>query len=165
MRRRFLRHGLVASALLIAFGASAQNAPAPSQSVPAKAPAMTPALPTLAPGPAMPAATQPGTAAQPSQTTPATPPGYGGGGGGGYGGSSYGQAPGAGQSVPDARMLSRSDGASTAFRALDPMNRGYVTRADTDQISGFTGFDNADTDRDGRLTPEEFQNAWKFFAQ
>ena len=44
------------------------------------------------------------------------------------------------------------------------MNRGFVTRADTDRIDGFTGFDNADTDRDGRLTPEEFQNAWKRFA-
>jgi hypothetical protein len=33
-----------------------------------------------------------------------------------------------------------------------------------DRIDGFTGFDNADTDHDGRLTPEEFQNAWKRFA-
>ena len=69
------------------------------------------------------------------------------------------------QPVPDARTLSRSDDAATAFRALDPMNRGYVTRADTDKISGFMGFDNADIDRDGRLTLDEFYNAWKFFAQ
>jgi hypothetical protein len=59
---------------------------------------------------------------------------------------------------------SRSDSAQAAFHALDPMNRGFVTRADTDRIDGFQGFDNADTDRDGHLTPEEFQNAWKRFA-
>jgi hypothetical protein len=72
---------------------------------------------------------------------------------------------GAGQPVSDARTLSRSDDAATAFHALDPLNRGYVTRADTAKISGFMGFDNADSDRDGRLTPEEFQNAWRYFAQ
>jgi hypothetical protein len=70
-----------------------------------------------------------------------------------------------GQPVPNARALSRSDDPTTAFRALDPMNRGYVTRADTDKISGFMGFDSADIDRDGRLTPEEFQNAWRYFTQ
>ena len=59
---------------------------------------------------------------------------------------------------------SRGDTAQTAFRALDPINRGFVTRADTDRIAGFQGFDNADTDRDGRLTLEEFQNAWNRFA-
>lgn len=71
----------------------------------------------------------------------------------------------AGQQLPDARTLSRNDNATTAFRALDPMNRGYVTRADIDKIDGFTGFDNADTDRDGRLSSEEFYNAWRNFAR
>jgi Ca2+-binding EF-hand superfamily protein len=59
---------------------------------------------------------------------------------------------------------SRSDNAATAFRSLDSMNRGFVTKADTDRIPGFLGFDNADTNRDGQLNAEEFGNAWKFFS-
>lgn len=59
---------------------------------------------------------------------------------------------------------SKSDNAATAFRTLDPANRGYVTHADTDRIPGFTGFDNADIDRDGHLTAEEFAAAWKFYS-
>ena len=47
---------------------------------------------------------------------------------------------------------------------LDSSNRGFVTRADTDRVPGFMGFDNADTNRDGQLSPEEFSNAWKFFS-
>ena len=156
MRRKRLRHEVLAGALLIACGvAIAQNAPAPSQSVPATSPAMTQSLPTLVPAPEAPPV------APTTQPNPA--PSYG-----GYGptyGPSSPPMSAARQPAPDARTLSRSDDPATAFRALDPMNRGYVTRADTDKISGFMGFDSADIDRDGRLTPEEFQNAWRFFAQ
>jgi len=162
MQRHLFRRGAVIAAWTVACGgALAQVTPAPSPSVPATPPTMTPALPPLAPS-VPPATTQP---TQPP-SNPASQPGYG-----GYGGQGYAPVPtaptisGAGQPVPDARMLSRSDSAATAFRALDPMNRGYVTRADTDKISGFMGFDSADTDRDGRLTPDEFYNAWKYFAQ
>jgi Ca2+-binding EF-hand superfamily protein len=52
----------------------------------------------------------------------------------------------------------------TAFRTLDSANRGFVTRAETDRIPGFTGFDNSDIDRDGHLTAEEFATAWKFYS-
>jgi len=47
---------------------------------------------------------------------------------------------------------------------LDPTNRGYVTRAETDRIPGFTGFDNADTNRDGHLSADEFSAAWKSYG-
>ena len=59
---------------------------------------------------------------------------------------------------------SKSDNAITAFRSLDSANRGFVTRAETDRIPGFTGFDSADTDRDGHLTAEEFATAWKSYS-
>jgi hypothetical protein len=59
---------------------------------------------------------------------------------------------------------SKTDNAITAFRSLDSANRGFVTRADTDRIPGFTGFDSADVDRDGHLTAEEFASAWKFYS-
>ena len=71
---------------------------------------------------------------------------------------------GTGQSAISNRVPARGDSATDAFRALDPVNRGYVTRAETDRIDGFTGFDNADTDRDGRLTAEEFFAAWQRYS-
>jgi hypothetical protein len=60
-----------------------------------------------------------------------------------------------------ARLPARSDSAVTAFHALDPTNRGYVTRAEMSRVPGFSGFDNADTNRDGNLSAEEFAAAWK----
>jgi hypothetical protein len=62
------------------------------------------------------------------------------------------------------RVPTRADSALTAFRSLDPSNRGYVTRAEIDRIPGFTGFDNADANRDGQLSPDEFATAWKFYS-
>jgi hypothetical protein len=61
-------------------------------------------------------------------------------------------------------LPTRSDSAANAFRMLDPSNRGYITRADADRIPGFQGFDSADADRDGHLTPQEFANAWKSYS-
>jgi len=58
----------------------------------------------------------------------------------------------------------RSSTAVEAFSMLDRWQVGYVTRADTDRIPGFVGFDNADTNRDGQLTKEEFANAWKSYS-
>jgi Ca2+-binding EF-hand superfamily protein len=62
------------------------------------------------------------------------------------------------------RLPSRTDSPTNAFRMLDAANRGYVTRADVDQIPGFVGFDSADANRDGILTPEEFATAWKLYS-
>ena len=161
MQRHLFQRGAVIAVWMAACGGVlAQVTPTPSPSVPATPPTMTPALPPLATS-VPPATTQP---TQPlSNPNPASQPGYG---GQGYApGPAAPMTSGAGQPMPDPRTLSRSDSAATAFRALDPMNRGYVTRADTDKINGFMGFDSADTDRDGRLTPDEFYNAWKYFAQ
>jgi len=170
MKRHRLQHGAsVAIVMSICAGAFAQTVPAPSPSpgIPS-----TPGLPTT-PTPGMPTTPTPGLPASglpPSATQAIPPPANS--ASPGYGGQGYAPTPAptspmtaATGPVPDPRTLSRSDDPGRAFRALDPLNRGYVTRADTDKIAGFMGFDNADTDRDGRLTPGEFQNAWRYFAQ
>jgi len=61
-------------------------------------------------------------------------------------------------------MPTRSSTSSEAFTMLDRGQVGYVTRADTDRIPGFVGFDNADTNRDGQLTKEEFANASRYYT-
>ena len=48
----------------------------------------------------------------------------------------------------------------TAFEKLDAQHRGYITRSDTDRLSGYMNFDSADRDHDGRLDMDEFQRAW-----
>ena len=53
----------------------------------------------------------------------------------------------------------RTESAITAFDKLDS-GQGYVTRADTDRLSGTVNFDEADRNRDGRLDAEEFQRFW-----
>ena len=73
-----------------------------------------------------------------------------------------GAAPTAAQGQPagTARMPTKSDNAQSAFKMLDSANRGYVTREEMDRMSGFSGFDAADMNRDGRLSQEEFAKAW-----
>jgi len=58
----------------------------------------------------------------------------------------------------------RDTSARDAFGMLDRSGQGFVTRGDTNRISGFMGFDYADANRDGRLSPEEFENAWSFYS-
>lgn len=67
--------------------------------------------------------------------------------------------------TPSGTMPTRSDNAQSAFRMMDSANRGYVTRAEMDRLSGFSGFDAADTDKDGRLTSEEFSKAWATYEK
>ena len=64
----------------------------------------------------------------------------------------------AGQQGQAARM-NPNEAAETAFRTLDSANRGYITKTETDRISGFS-FDKADTNSDGRLSSDEFSKAW-----
>jgi len=58
----------------------------------------------------------------------------------------------------------RSSTAAEAFTMLDRGGVGFVTRADTDRIPGFVGFDNADTNRDGQLSKEEFATMWRAYS-
>ena len=156
---------LAGSLLLAASAAIGQGTaparPAPAPAAPTAAPGTVPATPNAVPGmtnpvPAMPA-NPPGSIAnpvppmnpQPSTAAPTLQ-------------SSQPLNPQAG--TAGMRTPSRSDSAATAFHSLDPANRGYVTKAETDQIPGFTGFDNADVNRDGHLSPEEFATAWKFYG-
>ena len=53
-----------------------------------------------------------------------------------------------------------TEGSLTAFEKLDAEHRGYVTRRDTDRLSGYIEFDSADRNHDGRLDVDEFQRAW-----
>ena len=57
------------------------------------------------------------------------------------------------------RSPSRTDSADDAYRSLDAGNRGYLQKSDVQGLSGFN-FDQADTNRDGRLTKDEFSKAW-----
>jgi len=59
-----------------------------------------------------------------------------------------------------APIPSVTEGSLTAFEKLDNQHRGYVTRGDTDRLSGTVYFDSADTNHDGRLNIDEFQRAW-----
>jgi hypothetical protein len=53
-----------------------------------------------------------------------------------------------------------TEGSLIAFEKLDADHRGYLTRADTDRLSGYVDFDAADLNHDGRLSIDEFQRAW-----
>jgi len=52
----------------------------------------------------------------------------------------------------------------TAFDKLDAQHRGYITRSDTDRLSGYINFDSADRNHDGRLDMDEFQRAWSDYG-
>jgi len=49
--------------------------------------------------------------------------------------------------------------ADDAYNTLDRNHRGYLTREDVQSIQGFS-FEAADTNKDGRLSREEFARAW-----
>ena len=75
-------------------------------------------------------------------------------------------------SIPGTRTIviepstvpSTTESSLTAFEKLDAQHRGYVTRSDTDRLSGYINFDSADRNHDGRLNVDEFQRAWSDYG-
>ena len=60
---------------------------------------------------------------------------------------------------------SKSEMSDSAFKKLDASNKGYVTKDDAKALSGFdSSFQAADADHDGKLTANEFKNAWTSFT-
>jgi Ca2+-binding EF-hand superfamily protein len=60
---------------------------------------------------------------------------------------------------------SKAETADSAFKKLDPAGRGYVSRQDVQQLSGFDPvFVQNDANRDGRLSSGEFQKAWTLYS-
>lgn len=53
----------------------------------------------------------------------------------------------------------RSEPADSAYRSLDTANRGYLSKSEVQGIQGFS-FDSADTNKDGKLSKDEFAKAW-----
>ena len=53
----------------------------------------------------------------------------------------------------------------SAFKKLDPNAKGYITRDDAAQLPGFDpAFQRADANKDGKLTPSEFNQAWAIYS-
>jgi len=59
------------------------------------------------------------------------------------------------------RTYTKTDSPDVVYKSIDVNNRGYVTRTETERITGFgDAFDKADKNHSGRLTREEFNSAW-----
>lgn len=133
-------------------GSVSQGTLRPGQPALAAPAAQSPAATTTPQGatPTPSAATPlPGQSTIPSQLPPLNSTGVG------------GQSP---LTAPPGSVPTRTASPAEAFTMLDRGQVGFVTRADTDRIPGFVGFDNADTNRDGQLTKEEFANAWRYYS-
>ena len=60
---------------------------------------------------------------------------------------------------------SKSETSDSAFKKLDPTNKGYVTRDDAKSVEGFDrSFQAADANHDGKLASDEFKKAWTSFT-
>ena len=83
---------------------------------------------------------------------------------------SFAQSPASAPSAasPSGNMIvppSKAETPDSAFRKLDPNTKGYVSKDDAAQLPGFdTAFQRADADKDGRLTPSEFNQAWAIYS-
>ena len=164
-RPRAARVSALLSTLVLCSAAGAQALSSGSPSVSISQGTLRPGQPALAASPAESAGAQvapqgtaptpsastplPGQSTQPAQLPPLNATGIG------------GQS---GAIVSPGSVPTRSSTAAEAFTMLDRGQLGYVTRADTDRIPGFMGFDNADTNRDGQLSKEEFVNAWRNYS-
>jgi hypothetical protein len=82
----------------------------------------------------------------------------------------FAQSPGtpAPSASPSANMIvppSKTETPDSAFRKLDPNTKGYVSKNDAAQLPGFdAAFQRADADKDGKLSPSEFNQAWAIYS-
>lgn len=60
---------------------------------------------------------------------------------------------------------SKSELAESAFKKLDALGKGYVTREDTSALAGFDkAFQSADPQQTGRLDLAQFKKAWAEYS-
>ncbi|CAG0987273.1 hypothetical protein MTYP_02085 [Methylophilaceae bacterium] len=60
---------------------------------------------------------------------------------------------------------SKLENADSAFAKLDVGKKGYLTRTDTQVLSGFEQpFQTHDKNHDGKLTPDEFMRSWETYT-
>jgi Ca2+-binding EF-hand superfamily protein len=82
----------------------------------------------------------------------------------------FAQSPGtpAPSAKPSTSMVvppSKTETPDSAFRKLDPSTKGYVSKDDAAQLPGFdAAFQRADADKDGKLSPSEFNQAWAIYS-
>lgn len=59
----------------------------------------------------------------------------------------------------------KSETADSAFEKLDMSHRGYITKDEVNVLDGFDkAFAQADKNKDGKLTQDEFSNAWTIYT-
>lgn len=60
---------------------------------------------------------------------------------------------------------SRAEISDSAFKKLDAAAKGFVSAEDARSLDGFAqAFQQNDADRDGKLNPNEFRNAWRTYT-
>lgn len=63
-------------------------------------------------------------------------------------------------------MPTKTDSADAAFGKLDSSGKGYITREQVKNLPGFDAmFDRYNAKRDGRLTRDEFAQAWSAYSK
>jgi hypothetical protein len=60
---------------------------------------------------------------------------------------------------------SKAELPDAAFKKLDAEAKGYVSKEDVSELNGFEqAFQQADVNKDGKLSPAEFDKAWAYYT-